>query len=405
MGIAAWGWDRNWVRQGRLTASSQVGELGVGNLQSDHGGAWAGWQTAGTSASLRVEMPQAVPWRVMLLARSNLTPAATVRWRVGGARMLDPVVVMAIDSAAGALLGSNTIRVENVAPPPGAVSAVAYRNSATSSAFVRVLPGTVTPGVPYDVVVRIRRRPGATSTVGNAISISHPGPTGALIRTNLAMASLPQGTAWSTIRRRFVLGQSGACMIYIAADTGAFEFELASAVLEPGAEYDSGVISAGVVLGIGQSAHVLPAEVQGQIAFCEISDLSNPDGFLNIALSYQGPVVQTALNIGWGGGHGRSQGGADVRTRGGTEYPRLDWTARTRDIEHNGVLDTEVWPLVMALDAYARRGGNVLLLPNPGSPYLAQEAIFGRLRTTALLTTPLNTEDRVAWRATIEERL
>lgn len=405
MGIAAWGWDRNWVRQGRLTASSQVGELGVGNLQSDHGGAWAGWQTAGTSASLRVEMPQAVPWRVMLLARSNLTPAATVRWRVGGSRVLEPIVAMAIDSAAGAVLGSNTARVGSVTPPADASLAVAYRNSATTSAFVRIYLGSVVGGAPYDVVARIRRRTGATSTVGNAISIAHPGPTGSAIRTNFPMAALPQGTAWSTIRQRFVPGQSGSCTIYIAADTGVFEFELASSTLEPGAEYDSGVIPAGVVPGVGQSVHVLPAEVQAQNAICDVSDPANPDGFLNIALSYQGPVVQTALNIGWGGGHGRNQGGADVRTRGGAEYPRLDWAARMRDIEHNGVLDTEVWPLVMALDAYARRGGNVLLLPDPNSPYLAQEALFGRLRTTASLTTPMNTKDRVAWRATIEERL
>jgi hypothetical protein len=259
MGIAGWGWNQNWVRRGQVTAGSEVAGLGVGNLQNDHGSASMGWQTVGTSSWLEIGGAGMMPWRAFLLARTNLTSSATMRWRV--------------------------------------------RNDA------------------------------------NAVV------------------------------------------------------------------YDSGVVLAGVVPGIGQALHVLQAQVAGAVARCDISDPGNPDGFLNIALAYGGPLTQTALNIGWGGGLGRTQGGSDTRARGGSTFPRLDWSARTRDVEHNSIVDGEIWPFVMDLDLYARRGGNVLLIPDPDSPNAARETIFGRLTATSPITFPNNTEERCAWRATIEERL
>lgn len=60
--------------------------LPVANLQTDQGDASTAWQTlagATTSAALTVTTSSANTWRAFILARTNLTTAATVRWRVG----------------------------------------------------------------------------------------------------------------------------------------------------------------------------------------------------------------------------------------------------------------------------------------------------------------------------------
>ena len=53
--------------------------------------------------------------------------------------------------------------------------------------------------------------------------------------------------------------------------------------------YDSGVVSAGVAVGIGQALHVLPAAVSALAMRIDISDPANPDGYLNSPLAYAGP--------------------------------------------------------------------------------------------------------------------
>ncbi|MFH5927543.1 hypothetical protein [Roseomonas xinghualingensis] len=257
MSNAGFGWDRNWVRHGRLTAGSQVNGLGVGNLQNDHGSPSMGWQTVGTGSWFEIDMGVDVPWRAFVLARTNLTPLAAIRWQVS--------------NSAGALV------------------------------------------------------------------------------------------------------------------------------------YDSGEIPAGVVPGIGQSVHILGGEVAGSICRCYFGDPSNPDGFVNIALAYAGPLTQTKRNFSYGASVGRTQAGADVRSRGGALFRNLHWAARRWDVQFAALTDAEVWPLVMALDLHARRGGNVLFVPRPNHPDVARETIYGTLTTTSDPT--LTDYSRRDWRATIEERL
>ena len=80
---------RNQVPGAVLTASSAAAGLGPANLQNDQGSASTAWQTTGTGATLQIDAgTEAATWRAFLLARTNLTTAATVRWRVGPAEAL-----------------------------------------------------------------------------------------------------------------------------------------------------------------------------------------------------------------------------------------------------------------------------------------------------------------------------
>jgi hypothetical protein len=78
----------NRVLAGTLTAGSSASGLGPENVQDPHGCAASGWQTVagvltpGGGAYLRIDAGASVTWRAFLLARTNLSTAAQVRWRV-----------------------------------------------------------------------------------------------------------------------------------------------------------------------------------------------------------------------------------------------------------------------------------------------------------------------------------
>jgi hypothetical protein len=79
------GW-KNWLLSATaLVVSSEAPGLTAGNLQTQQGAPSEAWQTqAGvTNASLLIDMGATASWRAFLLARTNLSPAAKVRWRVG----------------------------------------------------------------------------------------------------------------------------------------------------------------------------------------------------------------------------------------------------------------------------------------------------------------------------------
>ncbi|GGG51765.1 hypothetical protein GCM10010964_43680 [Caldovatus sediminis] len=90
MSNAVFGWN-NHLLTAALTAGSEASELPVSNLVTEHGDPASSWQTA-----VGVLTPQAGAWfaadtglansrwRAFALARTNLTPGARVRWRVGG---------------------------------------------------------------------------------------------------------------------------------------------------------------------------------------------------------------------------------------------------------------------------------------------------------------------------------
>ena len=87
MAHALLGWNNRITEAGAaLAASSEQAGLGVTQLQNAIGDPSTAWQTPSgvTSASLVVTTASgASTWRAFLLARTNLTSAATVRWRVG----------------------------------------------------------------------------------------------------------------------------------------------------------------------------------------------------------------------------------------------------------------------------------------------------------------------------------
>lgn len=82
------GW-KNQIAAATLTASSAAAGLGPSNLLNDQGNAATAWQTTGTNGTLRIDTGlDSSTWRAFLLARTNLTASATVRWRVGPADAL-----------------------------------------------------------------------------------------------------------------------------------------------------------------------------------------------------------------------------------------------------------------------------------------------------------------------------
>lgn len=76
--------SENWAALRLISASAEVVGLGAGQMQNDHGSTATSWQTPGgvTTASVTVDAGGAVEWGVAGLFNTNLTPSATVRWRV-----------------------------------------------------------------------------------------------------------------------------------------------------------------------------------------------------------------------------------------------------------------------------------------------------------------------------------
>lgn len=88
MGNIMFGWQ-NRMMAGTLVAGSATTGLEVDNLANDQGSPATAWQTAGgvvgsaAGAWFTADAGAVVTWRAFLLARTNLSTAATVRWRVG----------------------------------------------------------------------------------------------------------------------------------------------------------------------------------------------------------------------------------------------------------------------------------------------------------------------------------
>jgi hypothetical protein len=173
--------------------------------------------------------------------------------------------------------------------------------------------------------------------------------------------------------------------------------------------YDSGVINAGVAVanGVGyqQSVVALSAAVTGEFARLDVSDPSNPDGYLSIPLVYAGPVFCPMTNFDFSGGQGRADGTTETVTRGGQEFPLTTFVRRTADVSFQGIRTSEAWTQIMQLDAIARKNANILWIPTPNGPYQAQEAIFGRVKANGSMTWPYQGADRRAYKFQITERL
>jgi hypothetical protein len=86
MSNALFAWE-NAVLSGAVSASAEASGLGAGQLQNPHGATSTAWQTpVGTTAAwLLVDAGANAIWRALSLHRTNLQPAATLRWRLGSA--------------------------------------------------------------------------------------------------------------------------------------------------------------------------------------------------------------------------------------------------------------------------------------------------------------------------------
>lgn len=169
--------------------------------------------------------------------------------------------------------------------------------------------------------------------------------------------------------------------------------------------FDSGQRSAGIAPSYLQSVLVLPSEVTGQMVQCDINDTGNPDGFLSVPLAYAGPIWQPLRNFDASSSTGRTSQSVKTATRGGGVVVRNDWTKRTFTLSLSGIRAAEVWSKVMDADLYARRGNNLLFIPDPADPLINLQSIFGEVEPTSEITYPNRVAEGRGWRATITERL
>lgn len=165
--------------------------------------------------------------------------------------------------------------------------------------------------------------------------------------------------------------------------------------------YDSGTISAGVAVGVGQALHVLPTAVSAVAMRVDLSDPTNRDGCLNIPLAYAGPGVEVALAM-------PSDTGLEVRrddttTRGGQIFTSALSRARGWSMKFDALRDADLgW--MDGLEATAAQGRNIFFAPRVGNARASSEAVFGLLAPGRRGFLDRNGNFR-PWSATILERL
>ncbi len=140
-----------------------------------------------------------------------------------------------------------------------------------------------------------------------------------------------------------------------------------------GTIYDSGSLG-GVTRG--QAVHVLPVATSAAACRIDVSDPTNPDGFLNIPLIYAGPAWQLATNLSRESAQAQADGSRRAVTRGGQEIVEQGWLRRAWDIRLENQLATDAEQRLLGLESAARRGVNILCIPRPLTQP-ARDAVFG----------------------------
>lgn len=173
--------------------------------------------------------------------------------------------------------------------------------------------------------------------------------------------------------------------------------------------YDSGVVSAGITAGYGQSILVLPSLQTARYARVDIADVSNPESLLRVALAYAGPVFEPARNFSpRATSFVRSPSFAIPVTRGGQEFPELRFSRRGWTVSLPLITATEAWSRFQECARLSEGGRNVLFIPAPTgttAANIAREAVFGRLAQTGEIPWAQNSAVLRAWSFTITERL
>jgi len=385
------GW-LNWIPVAQLLSSSEEAALGANQLQSQHGAVTAAWQTkAGvTAASLLIDAATArwgvsVPWRAFGLFRTNLTPNATVRWRLGNTaeEVTTPQPPPTWD--AGVVLGASTQRVGYTTDPIGGNAAVHYSATGSSSSGITATVFTPVAGMTYQTAVWARRISGA-GQLGAVMRVSQDGAT--LVEhlannTNFPTSPLPG--AWRWISLTFTAPTASPITIgYMMNVNNGSNHAYWGSYLDPIPLYDSGTIYQSVAPGYGQAVHVAPADVTARFARLDVSDPTNTDGFLSIPLAFGGPMSKPITGLSTSSSHGRDRDETVLRSRAGQEYLTLRSTRRRWQFEFPAlVADTEFWGDLQEMERAVAWGANILLVPYPGRLTQSRESIFGRLAGTA----------------------
>ena len=398
MSNAVFGWQNN-LLGASLDTPDGVPGLYVDNLKNDQGSPATAWQTQRTAAVFIANTQSAAStWRAFCLARTNLTSGASVRWLVGTLLACRGSVTVPTDTNAGAISRNTTRLGPDPVPSPGGPGVI-YRHGSGSAYVGKPAVYVAYAGESLSAGVWLRRT-GAGGSAGAVVRADTGGQT-----FIVPMSAVPGDDVWRYYLVKFVAPSSGSVTVYFIVDAGAGDYSIAGGKVEGRVAYDSGFVPAGVRPGFGQSVHVAPAPVAGEAVRLDITDPTNPDGFINVPLAYAGPVWQPATNIAYDTSLGRDDATDETTTRGGAEFPTLQWTRRRWDVSLQGIRASELWPSVMELDRAARTGQNVLFVPDPAGADVAREAVFGRLRSLGDVTYPFGNGDRRAWRARITERL
>lgn len=154
-----------------------------------------------------------------------------------------------------------------------------------------------------------------------------------------------------------------------------------------------------------QSIVVAPQDTLADYCTIQVDDAGNPDGFLNIPLVYAGdawfPQTAPAYDTTFGGDFVTNE----QVSRGGQEYPELLWERRRSEVSLAGVRAGEVNNQLADMAHTARRGNNILFIPDITSETMTIEAIYGRVTATADVGYPYGAADRRSWRGRFTERL
>lgn len=169
--------------------------------------------------------------------------------------------------------------------------------------------------------------------------------------------------------------------------------------------YDSDVIPAGVVPGIGQTVHVAPSDKIGPTIACDIDDPGNPDGFISVGGAFAGPIWRPKVNISPESAIAHNRARSVVTARSGAQYVTPLYMQRGWSIAHDGLADSDLWSQLWPLDQAANLGTNILFIPDSASAKIASETVFGMLEITSNITFQTPRGEFRGWRAKIMERL
>jgi hypothetical protein len=161
----------------------------------------------------------------------------------------------------------------------------------------------------------------------------------------------------------------------------------------------------GLVAGVQQIVYVHPTQLTARYLRIEVNDAGNPDNHVDVGLAYAGPVFIPEINFAYDAAFGRVHRTEETMSAGGQTFPRAYWQSRAWSLSWQTLRTEEIWQHVAKIDRFARFGSNILVVPEPLSPFVQDEALFGRVTDVSDVTYSGSFNDIRAWRARIVERL